>query len=699
MNRFSRSAALAGLVASLAPQPALAQEDDAVVVSATRAPRPSLEIPASVDRIHGDDVREGRAQVNLSESLGRVPGIVVQNRQNYSQDLQITSRGFGARSTFGVRGIKLIADGIPTSFPDGQGQAASFALGSARTIEVLRGPFSSLYGNSSGGVISVQTEDGPEVPAAEAQLLVGSYGTTRAAIKFGGQWRELNAVGELSRFNTAGYRDHSAAQRDQGNAKLRFRLTDDTSLTVVANSMRQFNAQDPGGLTRTLYEENPRQVVQGMIQFDTRKTVLQDQGGLTLNHRIDADSRLQATLYGGDRRVEQYLNIAVATQRAATHGGGVIALDQQFGGASLRYSRDGSLLGRPLKLSVGAERDRLQERRKGMINENGVAQGLKRDQDDFVTSTDLYAQAEWKTGERWTLHGGVRSSRVAFRVKDFFIVPGTVNGDDSGDRTYRATTPVAGVVFRLNPTTSLYANAGRGFETPTILELANSSAGSGINFGLNAATSRHFEVGAKTVLPRWARVNVAVFNIVTSNEIVVESNAGGRAIFKNAGKTDRQGFELGAETVSAGPWEARVAYTRLNATYRDPFTTVIGIGAVAPVNVPGGSLIPGIPRSQAYAEVRYRRESFWAGVEGLVKSRVAANDTNTEFADRFTTLNLTAGLIQQGGAWRFSEYVRVDNLTNRDYVGSVIVNETNGRYYEPSPRRSMSIGLQARLQF
>src|SRR5688572_3867856 len=208
---------------------ALAQED-AVVVTATRVPQPSLDIPASVDRLYADEIREGRPQVNLSESLGRVPGIVVQNRQNYAQDLQISSRGFGARSTFGVRGIRLIADGIPATMPDGQGQAATFSLSSAERIEVLRGPFSSLYGNASGGVISIETRDGPQTPTGEAALTLGSYDSWRAGLLFGGQWGALNAIGDLSRFKTDGYRDHSAATRDHLNAKLRYRLNSDTAL-------------------------------------------------------------------------------------------------------------------------------------------------------------------------------------------------------------------------------------------------------------------------------------------------------------------------------------------------------------------------------------------------------------------------------------------------------------------------------------
>src|SRR6058998_2270194 len=244
---------VAAMLLAMAPACAVAQ-DDVVVITATRQPQPSLEIPASVDRIYADEIREGRPQVNLSESLGRVPGIVVQNRQNYAQDLQIQSRGFGARSTFGVRGIRLIADGIPATMPDGQGQAATFALGSAERIEVLRGPFSALYGNAAGGVIAVETMDGPQVPTGEADLFFGSYRTWRSALKFGGQSPWMNAIGDVSRFETNGYRDHSAVTREHLNAKLKV-----GEVTVVANSLHQPDTQDPLGLTRAQLERDPRQ--------------------------------------------------------------------------------------------------------------------------------------------------------------------------------------------------------------------------------------------------------------------------------------------------------------------------------------------------------------------------------------------------------------------------------------------------------
>jgi len=635
--------------------------------------------------------------VNLSESLGRVPGIVVQNRQNYAQDLQIQSRGFGARSTFGVRGIRLIADGIPATMPDGQGQAATFALDSAERVEVLRGPFSTLYGNSAGGVINLLTEDGPERPTLESDVLVGSYRTYRAALKFGGQWGEsnsrgaLNGTADLSRFHTNGYRDHSQAVRDHFNAKLRYALDEDTSVTLVANNLRQLQTQDPGGLTRTLMDQDPRQVVAGALTFNTRKTIIQDQAGATLDHRLDGGARLQGTFYYGERWVEQYLNIPLATQAAATHSGAVVNIDRGYGGGALRYSND---ILESLRLSFGAEHDLMHDRRKGFINNNGTSGALKRNEDNEVWATGFYTQGEWKFAERWSAHAGVRRTRVAFRNTDYFIAPG--NGDDSGDRTYSATTPVAGLVFKLNPNNSLYGNFGRGFETPTFVELANRNGASGLNFGLEASRSKHAELGVKSVTPGWLRVNAAVFDIVTENEIVVDQNSGGRATFKNVGHTDRKGFELGAETLTGGPFEARVAYTYLKAEYRETFNTVIITGGPQ-VTVPAGSMIPGVPRQVLYGELRYRREPFFAQLEGLGKSRVAVNDPNTEFAAGYATFNLVAGLVQQDARWRITEFFRIDNLTDRDYAGSVIVNEGNGRYYEPSPRRNMTIGLQGRL--
>ena len=675
---------LAGILGA-APLWAAAQED-VVVITATRAPRPSLEIPASVDRLYADEIRDGRAQVNLSESMGRVPGIVVQNRQNYAQDLQISSRGFGARAAFGVRGIRLIADGVPATMPDGQGQAATFALGSAESIEVLRGPFSVLYGNAAGGVIVVETEDPPPTPFAEVDLMAGSYDTWRAAARFGG----YNGLLDASRFESDGYRDHSAVQRDHFNLKFKYPLRADTSLTLVGNQLRQPQTQDPLGLTRAQFEQNPRQVTPQAIQFNTRKTVYQEQLGGALTHRLSADSSLQAMVYGGQRWVEQFLGFAGGAPPPTTSGG-VVQLDRDYAGGALRFFTGVG----DWKFALGAEYDRLAERRKGFVNNNGVAGALRRDEDDEVTSSDFYAQAEWKLAERWSVHGGLRTSRVEFRSKDYFIIPG--NPNDSGSRDYSATTPVAGILYRPTDRLSVYGNIGRGFETPTFAELAyQNPPATGLNFALDASRSVHAETGVKAIVPNTARMSAALFAIETKDEIVVDVNMSGRSTFKNATRTERAGFELAAETALQSPFGAQFAYTYLDATYKEGFSSLV-MGA--PVTIPAGNSLPGVPKSQAYAQLRYRQPWFYSYVEGLYRSRVPVDDANSEFAGAYTVFNLVVGLVQQRPGWRVGEYVRVDNIGDRNYVGSVIVNEGNRRFYEPSPRRSLSLGVQASLQF
>ncbi len=675
--------ALVGCLAGL-PLLAFAQQADPVVVTATRVGQPSLQVPASIDRLYGEELREGRAQVNLSESLGRVPGIVVLNRQNYAQDLQISSRGFGARATFGVRGIRLIADGVPATMPDGQGQSATFDLGSASRVEVLRGPFSSLYGNASGGVINAVTEDAPPRPTLEGGFTAGDYGTWRGALKFGARRDNVGYLVNASHFESDGYREHSAVRRDQLNTGLKVDLGNGTRLSVAGMALHQPDTQDPLGLSAAQAAQNPRQVAAVATQFNTRKSISHDQVGATLEHTLRGNLRLEASAWGGTREVEQYLSIPVAVQSAPTHSGGVVDLNRRFGGAALRLFQDAGAW----RLAAGLEYERMVERRRGFINNNGAKEALKRDEDNVVQGTGLFAQAEWKFAERWSVHAGLRSSRVEFESRDFFIAAG--NADDSGAKGYRATTPVAGLLFRLDAQTSLYANFGQGFETPTFVELAYRNAGTGLNLDLQPSRGRHAEAGVKAVRPGLARLNAAVFDIRTRDEIVTDLSSGGRTTFRNAGRTQRRGLELGAESLAAGPFEARAAYTLLDAEFREDFGTAAA-----------GKKLPGVPETQLYGEFAWRHapSGFRAALEILHRSKVAVNDTNTEYAGAFTIANAVFGLQQQGARWRLSEFLRVDNLTDRKYAGSVIVADGNGRFYEPAPQRNILLGVQASLLF
>jgi len=360
-------AALASACA-IAQQPAAPATGPEVTVTATRVERDSFDLPLSIDTVGTRSIKEDRPGVNLSEALNAVPGIVVQNRQNYAQDLQISSRGFGARSAFGVRGLRLIADGIPATMPDGQGQAASFSLDTAERIEVLRGPFASMYGNSSGGVIQIFTADGPPEPTINGKFHRGSFQTTKWALQYGGQHGPLNVNAVTSRFRTDGYRDHSAARRDHAHGKFKLDAGGAGTFTLIADALDQPETEDPLGLTAAQLRQNPRQAAAVAFQFNTRKSVSQNQLGLVHDLKITSRDTLQARIYGGDRQVTQYLSIPVAVQAPATHSGGVVDLDRGYGGAGVRWSHAAQVASMPLDVHVGFDYERMAENRRGFIN-------------------------------------------------------------------------------------------------------------------------------------------------------------------------------------------------------------------------------------------------------------------------------------------------------------------------------------------
>ncbi|MDB5882388.1 MAG: TonB-dependent receptor [Ramlibacter sp.] len=689
---------LAAGATALATGGALAQTLPQVTVSATRTEAAPFDVPASVDVIDGARVHgAGRPEINLSESLGLVPGVIARDRQNYAQDLQLSIRGFGARSTFGVRGVRLYVDGIPATMPDGQGQLSHIDLASAGRIEVLRGPFSVLYGNSSGGVLQVFTEPGEGPPTVDVSVAAGSNGLLRPGLRLSGSTPSLGYVVSANRFSTDGWRDHSAASRDLVNARFDLKRSEGSDWMLVANSV-DIRADDPLGLTRSQFQTAPRTVDATATQFDTRKTVRQNQLGLVHDYRVDGANRLRLMVYGGQRDTTQFQAIPVAAQANVLHPGGVIGLGRQYAGTDLRWISQTTLAQAPLEVVAGLSYDRLLEHRLGWQNFIGSALGvqgaLRRDEDNRVSNLDPYLQAVWKFAPRWSLTGGVRRSTVRFSSADRFIVG--ANGDDRGSVSYSATLPVAGLMFEVTPQVHVYGAVGRGFETPTFNELAYRPDGSaGLNFALRPSRSDNLELGIKGRSPvevgAWrTEWNAALFQTSTQNEIVTQTNVGGRSTFTNAGATRRRGIELAWAATFARAWQIQLAQTWLDARYRDAFATCTATPCVVPtVFIPAGSRIPGIPRSVSAAEIGWQPPRGWrGGAEVRYSSRVYVNDLNSEAAPAFTTVGAYAGYVFDLAGWTLSATLRVDNLLDRRYAGSVIVNEGNGRFYEPAVGRS-----------
>ncbi|HCI5934821.1 TPA: TonB-dependent receptor [Klebsiella quasipneumoniae subsp. quasipneumoniae] len=692
----------AALPALLLPLIAAAQAADEQTMVVTAAPTTvsELDTPAAVSVVNGDEMRQAAPRVNLSESLGAVPGLQVQNRQNYAQDMQLSIRGFGSRSTYGVRGLRIYVDGIPATMPDGQGQTSNIDIGSVDTLEVLRGPFSALYGNSSGGVINVTSQTGTQPPTVEASSYYGSFGTWHYGMKATGAVGDGSHAGDVdytvstNRFTTHGYRDHSGARKNLANARLGVRINDVSKLTLLLNSV-DIKANDAGGLTADEWRDNPRQSPRG-DQYNTRKDTRQTQAGLRYERQLSDQDDLSVMMYAGERETTQYQSIPRAPQLKPSHAGGVIDLTRHYQGIDTRLTHRGELLV-PVTLTAGLDYENMSERRKGYENfvmVNGAPQygeqgALRRNERNLMWNVDPYLQTQWQLTDKLSLDAGVRYSSVWFDSNDYYITPG--NGDDSGDASYHKWLPAGSLKYALTDAWNVYLSAGRGFETPTINELSyRADNQSGLNFGLKPSTNDTVEIGSKTRIGN-GLLTAALFQTDTDNEIVVDSSSGGRTSYKNAGKTRRQGMELGLDQQFGESWRLKAAWTWLDATYR---TNVCGDASCK------GNRIPGIARNMGYASFGYQPEQGWyAGSDIRYMSDIMANDENTAKAPSWTVVGLTTGYKWSYGRMDMDLFGRVDNLFDREYVGSVIVNESNGRYYEPAPGRNYGIGLNLAWRF
>lgn len=670
-----------------------------IVVTATRIPEPAFDVPASITAVQVGNPDGDTPGVNASEYLRSVPGVLARDRQNYAQDEQVSIRGFGSRATFGVRGVRLYTDGIPATMPDGQGQVSNFDFGGADRIEVLRGPFSALYGNSSGGVIQIFTADGSQPSEVLAGFGGGSDGQWRADVGARGTHVDFGYNLDLSDFRTDGYRRHSQAERTNGNAKFDFKVGKGGKLTVVLNTVSLPQALDSQGLTWAQYQNDPRQAAPSALQYNTRKSVHQWQGGTVYTQQLDVHQSLRALVYYGQRSVQQFLSVPVVAQKNPLNSGGVVDLATVYKGTDLRWTWQGDLAGRPFDFAVGVAYDDEAQHRNGWENfvgdTLGVVGALRRDEQDNVYNIDEYAQGTWRFSDRWSLMLGARHSVVRFDSADFYVAGS--NPDDSGHVAYGATNPVAGLLFRASGTWHLYASYGNSFETPTFSELGYRPNGaSGLNFALRPDHSKNGEIGSKWSFANGGRLDVALFQANTRDEIAVLSSSGGRTIYQNAGRSRRRGAEVGLHLPLADTWQFDAAYTWLDARFLQAFNDC---GAATGCEVPAGARIPGVPRRLLHAALRWGGDVGWhAGMSIDAAGAVTADDAGTLVAPGYTIAAVNAGYVVDTPRYQIAPFARVDNLFDRRYIGSVIVDQANGGSFEPAPGRSFWLGVNVTLR-
>ena len=671
----------------------VARSENEVLVQSGRLTQRQFDAPTSIYTIDAETIRNSGPQVNLSDVLARAPGVVALNRNNYAQDVQISVRGFGARSAFGLRGFRLITDGIPATTPDGQGQASTVSLTSAEKIEVLTGPLAQLYGNSAGGVIQVFTREADLTPTAQSQIFKGSYGLERTDWQLSQRIDNVGFVADFSTFNIQGYRANSQSKREQLNSVTTVDLNADTRLKLIANVFRMPYAKDPLGLTAAQFLANPKQAGNFALVNDTRKTVNQEQAGAVLEHKLNQNTRIQARFYGGNRDNLQY-------QAASASAGSWVGLERDFHGLGLQIQGKHNLANdKAVDWVIGFDQDYAGENRQGGPAAAGQKSGnVNRKELNESTNRDYFAQANWRIIPDWTFVTGVRQSSVQLKSKDDYLTDG-VNG--SGSVSYEAANPVIGATWHVNDHLNIYLNQGKGFETPTLSESVYTKSGTSViglfNANLVPSRSKHLELGSKWTPSPDTRLDAALFRINTDNEIVTSLSVGGRTAFTNASETLREGLELSARHAFNSNWHTQVTATVIRAEY------------ASGTALAGKSLL-GIPQKQLFTSVSWAENGFQssskkplqgkaASLDWIARSSFWANDVN-DASGAAAGYGLLNARLKQGFEWRqanFETYIGIDNLTNKKAVSSVIINQSSRQYFEPLLPRHWVIGISTKL--
>ena len=665
---------------------------DTIVIEATRTDRDVMSTPASAYYLTQEPQKS--MNVNLSETLKGVPGLQLNNRENYAQDLQISMRGFGARSSFGVRGVRLYVDGIPATMPDGQGQTSNIDLNSLDHIEVLGGGLSSLYGNSSGGTILTTSREGQGDDSITLGYSGGSENKGQANVVLQGGAKNANEPSYIlssSYFDTDGFRDHSGANKILSNAKLTWGLDDGSKINWINNYVK-IEADDPGGLKKEDWKSNPKQVAGNVSKYNARKEIEQIQTGLTWNKPINDQNDIYAMVYAGQRSVTQYQSIPDTAQGGVNHAGGVIDFDRNFYGTDIRWTGKDVLPN--LKLIAGVAIDGMTEDRYGYKNFIGSTLGVKgekrRDEDNTLWNLDPYLQASYALNQDWNLDAGLRYSNVHFKTEDKFLS----NGDNSGKTTYEKLLPSVALSWKIVPELTAYASYAQGFETPTFTEMAYPAADSSTPFDLKASESETYELGLKSD-NTLGQFTAAVFYTVTEDDIVPLKNYYGKSTFRNADQTVRQGVELSWNKNVWRDLTAQASYSYLDATFDKDTANVEG---ATPIQA--GNYIPGIAKNQAFLSLSWKPQNgLRAGMDVRYSDKIYVDDKNSDSAPSYVVAAANIGYNWTVNDWAFNTFARVDNLFDKDYSGSVIVNESNSRFFEPAEGRNWSAGLNVTKAF
>jgi iron complex outermembrane receptor protein len=646
------------------------------VITVTRTTQPADRAPFAIGVTTRDEIQRAKAGLALDDALAAIPGVQVDNRFNYALGERISVRGIGARAQFGVRGVRVLLDGIPMTIADGQTTLNNVDVSQLARAEVIRGPASMLHGNAAGGVIQLESDRAADVTTqplgGELRIVGGSHGLVRTNATLAGDRPASDFTAAVSRLRFEGFRQWSDARNDHANVRFSRGVAGGTA-TLVANVV-DYDGRNPGGLSNALLAANRDTVSPSNLNNRTGETGTQGQIGGTWERLVRGTS-VSVAAHGLRRTIDNPIP------------GTVVAIDRGAGGARLSLARTMAAL----RLGGGAEMQIQDDARQNFANATGERGALTLDQRERVRNSSVFAQGSFDAAAGVALLAGARWDHVAFRADDRFITP--TNGDDSGDRTMTTVSPSVGITWSVAPRMHLFANVGTAFETPTTSELSNRESGAGgLNPDLEPQRALSSELGARGtvrgvgILGTW---DVALFNARVRDALIPYQNTAGRTYYRNAAATTNRGVEVAAALVFPAGIGFRGAFTHTDARF-DDYAVVSGTATT----VYDGLRVPGVAANRFDGSLSAQRALFFVDVDARAYSSVPVTDANSDRAPAYMLFGTRAGLRDlRVGTLRATPTLAVQNMFDREYITAVTVNAFGGRYFEPGPGRTINAGL------
>ncbi|MBI80239.1 MAG: TonB-dependent receptor [Pseudomonadota bacterium] len=640
-----------------------------VITESTRLEQPLLKVPSSISIITKEEIEQGRQEINIDEALSVVPGLFIQNRYNFAQDLRISIRGFGSRSSFGIRGIKILVDGIPETLPDGQGQVDSIDISSIKQIEVIRSPSSSIYGNASGGIINFISDDNIN-SFLSTKFISGDHGFNKKQIKINKSSNKINYSFGIAETNYQGYRQHSQSTNKQFYGKINIELDNNKKLITSFNHTNQPLSKDPGAINISQVATNRKQARDKNILFDSGEELKNNKFGLTFIYPINKYHSIKSNIFNISRDFKNKLPFK---------NGGSVDLSRSFSGGGLSYTYN-SKNNINNRLIIGIDIENQNDNRKRYDNINGVLGNISLNQKEIVKTNAFYIREEFNYN-LFDIALGLRNDNISFIVDDYLLL----NGNESGKRILNNTSPSISILYNLRNNIVLFSNLSTSFQTPTTTEFSNPSGEGGFNPNLNAQSSKNIELGLRSSSNK-INYEIILFKNKSINEILpyeIEQYPG-RSFYKNIGKTNREGIELYSKYMINDNFTIISNYTFSNFEF-DYF--------IDDTNDFSGNSIPGFPENIFFTEFLYKNNSFFSSIDFQYVDKIFITNNNAVSTDKYFLSNMRMGFEYKIDNFTISSFFGINNLFNQDYNSNLRINAFGARYYEPAPRRATYLGI------